>query len=134
MKSRKITEEDYPIIAEWWTKWGWPVIPQDKLPGNGTSGIIITTENDKPIVAGFIYFTNSTGAFLEWVVSDPEYLNEDRATAISALITSAELVCKDAGSKYIISIGRNKSLMQKHKELGWHVDNKPSHEMTKILK
>ena len=54
--------------------------------------------------------------------------------AITCLINTIEAIIKDWGYKYIFSIGRTKTLIDKHKELGWHVDSKPSHEIIKILK
>ena len=46
----------------------------------------------------------------------------------------AEAVVKNAGNKYMFTIGRNKKLINKHKELGWSVDEKPSYEIVKNLK
>jgi len=90
-------------------------------------------EKDVPIVAGFIYYTNSKGALLEWVVSNPEYKENDRKQAIALLINAAEEVCKANGVKYMFSIGRNKSLINIHEELGWHVDDKSSKELVKKI-
>ena len=49
------------------------------------------------------------------------------------LIGGAEDVCKKQGIKYIFSIGRNKHLIEIHKNLGYQVDDNPSHEITKKL-
>ena len=54
-------------------------------------------------------------------------------TAIELLINGAEEVCKQQGYKYIFSIGRNKHLINTHKKLGYHVDNKPSYEIIKKI-
>jgi len=85
------------------------------------------------IVAGFIYYTNSKGALLEWVVSNPDYRESDRKLAIEFLINTVEDVCNANGVKYIFSIGRTNSLIDTHKKLGWVVDNKPSHEIVKKI-
>ena len=130
---RRLTENDWPTLQKWWDSWkGWVAPPRDFLPDNGTGGFMV--ENNKtPIVAGFIYFTNSKGALLEYIVSNPEYREEDRDNAIELLITAAENVLKDQGYKYVFSIGRNKNLINKHKKLGWTVDEKPSHEIIKVI-
>ena len=77
--------------------------------------------------------TNSKAALLEWIISNPEYRESDRKDAVTLLIQAVERVLKDQGIKYIFSIGRNKKLIDTHKKLGWQVDEKPSHEIVKIL-
>jgi hypothetical protein len=90
-------------------------------------------KNNKPIVAGFIYQTNSKGILLEWIISNPNYKEDDRQQAIELLILGAENVAKELGFKYMFSIGRSKSLIKLHKEMGWTVDEKPSYEITKKI-
>ena len=90
-------------------------------------------KDDVLIVAGFLYFTNSSGVLLEWIVSNPHYKNKDRKEAVELLINTAEMVCREQGKKYMFSIGRSKHLIDTHKKLGWHVDEKPSHEIIKII-
>ena len=50
------------------------------------------------IVSCYIYITNSTGALLEWVVSNPEYREKDRKQAIELLLVAAEKMLKDQGA------------------------------------
>ena len=129
---RPLKEEDYETICKWWKWWRWPVIPRKMLPDKGKSGFIVE-KNNIPIVSGFLYLTNSTGALLEWIVSNPEYREDDRKEAIELLINNAELVCKNMGITYMFSIGRSKHLMKTHEKLGWQVDKKPSYEIIKNL-
>ena len=89
--------------------------------------------NNTPIVAGFLYKTNSKGVLLEWIISNPKYKEEDRQVAIELLINGAENVSKELGYKYMFSIGRNKHLIETHKKLKWRVDKKPSHELIKPI-
>ena len=35
-------------------------------------------KNNIPIVAGFLYFTNSSAVLLEWIVSNPDYKEKDK--------------------------------------------------------
>ena len=46
---------------------------------------------------------------------------------------SVASVCKKQGIKYIFSIGRTKQLINTHKKLGYHIDDKPSHEIVKTI-
>ena len=90
-------------------------------------------KDHKPIVAGFLYTTNSNICWMEWIISNPEYRNTDRQEAIELLINMAEEICKKQGQVHMFSIGRNKHLIETHKKLGWHIDSKPSHEIIKNI-
>ena len=130
---RNLKKDDYDFIAKWWKWWRWPVIPREMLPENGLSGLMVEKDGVR-IVSGFIYMTNSTGAMLEWIVSNPDYRKKDRKYAIELLVCTAEEFCKGLGCDYVFSIGRNKNLMDTHKKLGWRVDKKPSYEIMKKIK
>lgn len=126
---RLLRDEDYETIANWWKWWKWPVLPKESLPPTG----LMVEKGNTSIVSCYIYMTNSTGALLEWVVSNPEYRENDRKQAIELLLVAAEKMLKDQGVSYIFSIGRNKQLIQTHKKLGWIIDSKTSTEMTKTI-
>ena len=130
---RKLTDSDWETLCYWWEQWPkWQNRPKSFLPNNGTGGLMVEKDN-QPIVAGFLYFTNSDAVLLEWIVSNPDYRDGDRKKAIELLIATAENVCKDSGKKYMFSIGRNKHLIETHKKLGWVVDKTPSHELIKNI-
>ena len=130
---RKLEASDWNTLVKWWDSWPeWTAPPKTFLPENGTGGLIV--EKDKqPVVAGFLYFTNSQAVLLEWIISNPEYRNTDRQEAIELLINMAEEICKKQGQVHMFSIGRNRHLIETHKKLGWHVDSKPSHEIIKNI-
>ena len=133
MNSRLLKDEDWETLCKWWEAWPeWANPPKSFLPDNGKGGLMVEKDG-KPIVAGFIYLTNSDACLLEWIVSDPEYREQDRGKALELLITSAEQACKDLGKTHMFSIGRNKHLIETHKKLGWTVDKKPSHEIIKNI-
>ena len=127
---RRLNDEDYSALVKWWDTWPqWQAPPKDFLPDTG----FIVEKNNIGIVAGYVYMTNSKAALLEWIISNPEYRESDRKDAITLLIQAVERVLKDQGIKYIFSIGRNKKLIDTHKQLNWHVDENPSHELLKTL-
>ena len=107
---RPLVEEDYETICKWWKWWRWPIIPREILPDEGKSGFMVE-KNKQPIVSCFLYITNSKGAMLEWVVSNPDYRQQDRKKAIELLITSVETTCKHMGFKFLFSIGRSSHLI-----------------------
>ena len=97
--ARKLNDKDYDCLVDWWKWWRWTPIPKNFLPDNGTGGIMIEKENT-PIIAGFIYYTNSDAVVVEWIVSNPEYKNKDRKKAVELLLNTIEAVCKKQGKKY----------------------------------
>jgi len=127
---RRLLKEDLNVAREWWKAWPkWQAPADDFLP---ETGVVVESEN-KAIAIGFIYLTNAKVALLEWIVSDPKYREEDRDKALELLITGAENMVKHLDYKYMFSICRHKKLIDKHKKLGWNVDDSPSHELVKIL-
>ena len=133
MKLRTLTEQDWDTLCNWWEAWPkWVNPPKSFLPDNGKGGFMVEKEG-KPICAGFIYLTNSDAVLLAWIVSDPEYRENDRKDALELLITGAEAACKEIGKKHMFTIGRNKHLIDTHKKLGWSVDPDPSYEIVKKI-
>ena len=133
MKLRTLTEQDWDTLCNWWEAWPkWVNPPKSFLPDNGKGGFMVEKDG-KPICAGFIYLTNSDAVLLEWIVSDPEYRENDRKDALELLITGAEAACKEIGKKHMFTIGRNRHLIDTHKKLGWSVDPDPSHEIIKNI-
>ena len=64
---RRLKESDWDLLVQWWKWWRWPLMPKEYFPDNGIGGLMVE-KNNIPIVAGFIYFTNSKGALLEWII------------------------------------------------------------------
>jgi len=129
---RSLNSEDYKILVEWWKAWKWPILPKEALPSNGTGGIMVY-KKDILVVAGFLYWSNSKMVWLDWIISNPKYKENDRKEAIKILIKTAEGMVKKQGGGVMMSISRSKSLLETHKKLGWQIDNNPSYEMTKVI-
>jgi hypothetical protein len=90
-------------------------------------------KEETPIMAGFLYLSNSKVAWMDWIVSNPEYKEKDRKEALELLISSLEEVARQQGYNIVLSITRNKSLIQSHEKLGYTVDPTPSHEISKKI-
>jgi hypothetical protein len=129
---RALQESDWDILQSWWKWWRWPEMNRDLLPLNGLGGLMIC-KGDIPVIAGFLYLTNSKGALLDWIVSNPEYKEKDRKTALILLIDSCEEVAKSNGYNIIFSFTRNKSLINAHEVLGYTIDPNPSYEISKKI-
>jgi hypothetical protein len=69
LEIRTLNSNDYDdILLKWWKDWGWDAPLKDFLPDNGTGGLIVY-DGDTPICAGFVYVTNSSAAWVDWIVS-----------------------------------------------------------------
>jgi hypothetical protein len=129
---RALQESDWDTLQEWWSKWNWPTVTKEMLPLNGCGGLIVYKE-DIPIVAGFLYLTNSNIAWMEWIISNKDYKEDDRKGAIKTLILELENIALSVGKDIIFSVSKSKSLINIHKELEYTVDESPSYEISKKL-
>jgi hypothetical protein len=132
LKARALEESDWEIMCSWWKWWRWPEMNRDLLPLNGLGGLMVYKE-DTPIVAGFLYLTNSKVVILDWIISNPEYKEKDRKEAIELLVSSFEQVAKLNGYNIIFSFTKSTSLINIHEKLGYTVDPKPSYEIIKKI-
>jgi hypothetical protein len=128
---RLLTEEDYPLIFKWWSENRFPAIPQDCLPGNGTGGIMVGKEG-KNICAGFVYFTNSKIAWIEFLVADFHYREDDRAEAIQFLLDGLCGIAERQGFKVVFSSVKHKNLIQKYEACGF-AKNEGTVEFSKVF-
>ena len=116
MNIRRLTDDDWDTLVSWWNNWPkWKAPVKDFLPENGKGGLIVEI-NDTPVVAGFIYLTNSKTALLEWIVSNPKYRESDRKQAIELLITGAENLIKSLDYKYLFAVMQHKGLIETHEK------------------
>jgi hypothetical protein len=129
---RALQESDWDILQEWWAKWDWPKVTKEMLPLNGCGGLIVY-KGDIPVVAGFLYLTNSNIAWMEWIISNKDYKEDDRKKALEILILGLEDIALSVGKDIIFSVSKSKSLINIHKELGYTVDESPSYEISKKL-
>jgi len=132
--SRKIKKEDWSTLEKWWRSWpNSSAPPKESLPSNGTGGIIIE-DNGEPVIAGFIYQTNSKVAIIEGVVSNPNYRGKQkRDKSLEVLVACLYEATKLIGCKYIFAMTDNKKIINLGIKLGGRLDDKPTYLLTKIL-
>lgn len=127
---RYVIKDDYSnTLTKWWESWGWNPPPYDMLPSNG----FIISKNGVDICAGFIYSTDSKASWLEYIVSNKEYKDSDRASAIEMLINCLSAKAKEMGFKYIYTSLKNKPLIKKYENCGFMKGDSNCQEMIKIL-
>lgn len=129
---RLLIESDYDIATSWHEFWRFPQPPKECLPNNGLSGLMIMKE-DIPVCMGYLYFTNSSMCWLEWIISNPEYKEKDRAVAIQLLITELSNIAEGKGFKVIFTSVKNPNLIKHYKECGYVVGSENTKEMIKKI-
>jgi hypothetical protein len=108
MKIEFLKESDYETLCEWWKGWKWEVPTKDFLPENGLGGLMVYSDSDEPVCAGFVYFTNSKVAWMEFIISDPNYKGEDRNHLIDILINALLELIKEKGYKFAFTLAKHK--------------------------
>jgi hypothetical protein len=129
MNTRIITKLDYDtILVKWWKDWRWTPPLYDSLPSTG----IIVGKDDIDICAGFVYYTNSKMAWIEYIVSNFEYKEKDRKEIIEFTINVLCELAKDAGFKYLYTSLKNESLINRYSNCGFITGDANCQEMIKI--
>jgi hypothetical protein len=129
IEQKKITKSEYDIIAKWWPCHNWPVMPYDALP---ESGLIIYSEST-PIVAAWLYKTDSSISWLEFMVSNPDVDKKVRGEAIDLLINSLIELAQSSGFKIIFSSIRVPRLIKRMEECGFSVTDTKMTNMIRVL-
>jgi hypothetical protein len=132
MTARYLTDEDYEKLSGWWQDNRFPVPPKEMLPENGAGGFMISI-GYRDVCAGFIYTTNSKCAWIEWIVADFNYRDEDRDQAILYLIESLKALAKELGFRYIFTSLKSTSLIDKYEACGFVRGDSNSQEMILTL-
>jgi len=130
---RYLTEYDYPEIVKFWKDNRFPVIPKEALPYNGTGGIMVHNE-EVNICAGFIYNTNSSLCWLEFITSNFDV--KDRELRKEALIFLIDKLCETAkkmGKTAVFTSVKHPSLIKRFLDSGFIESSTGTTEMIKPL-
>lgn len=125
---RFLTDNDFPTLQKWWDWWRFPAPPKDYLPDEGRGGIMVT-KNEIDICAGYLFFTNSKMAWLEFIISNNEYRENDRKEAICFLINEATDLARRKGFKVVFTSIDDKNLINHFINCGYSVGSKNTTEL-----
>ena len=133
MEFRRLNQSDYDdTLVGWWKKWRWIAPSRDFLPENGSGGIMVSKDG-VDICAGFIYFTNSKVAWIEFIVSNFDYKEKDRKDALKYLIDSINTIALGMGYKFIYTSVKNQNLINVYTDCGFTMGSVNCQEMVKVL-
>jgi hypothetical protein len=132
---RPLTHEDYDTtLVGWWNDWGWNSAPsREFLPQDGVGGIMVL-DNDEPVCAGFMYNTNSSIAWIDWIVSSKTYRKKpNRKEALKLLVSSLTSIAENTNHKYVYSLSKSRFTQDVFRDNGYTLSNQYNVEMIKIF-
>lgn len=97
---RLLNAEDYDdFLLKWWKDWKFPAPPRDCLPRNG----VVVVDEEGPLYAGFMYFTDSPIVWVEWVVSDRMAAPARKRGGLELLLEVFTQMADGGGAKYVFT-------------------------------
>ena len=123
MTIRDITKEDYKVIDSWYLERNISVPALKFLPESGLGGLIL--EKEKPIAAAYVYTTNSKLGYIDFLISDPNYKEEDRYDIILELFKELTQKAYDLGCEMVWAQSSIKGVTKRCQEIGWTVWDEP---------
>ena len=88
-----MTNTQLEKVRQWWEAWGWQQLPDAALPP--------TRRMVNDCAAGFLYTTNSSIAWIEWITVDPKSDKLIRRKSLDELIKLLEQDAKGQGAEQI---------------------------------
>lgn len=124
ISKRFSVENDYPLIHNWCLTRKFPSPDPYSLPKFG----LLLSDNDTPIVAGFLYKTDGGVAVISNIVSNPYPDKEIRRIAVAQLVMELSELAKDQGYRQITFATNIPSLGDRMAGLGFEkTDENVSH-------
>ena len=125
-----ISNEDLPLLAEWWHDWGWETHPTaDMLPKNG----ILVFNGDIPVYAGFLYTTGTAVGWIEYVVSNKKADVSLRRGGLQFLINGLGLIAKMYGIRVLFTSTIDKAFVQSLKKCGFEIGDVNNYQLLKRI-
>ena len=116
MTVRDTRRGDYEMFVSWWDGHvGWEAPLEHALPDSG----FLVEGDGFPVVAGWLYRTDSSIAWLEWIISNPQASKEERADALPILIERLTHEARMLGFKIVFTSTNNKRLLAQYEEAGF---------------
>lgn len=126
---KPIEDSHYELLCSWWTDWGWKSPVKDFLPDCG----MIVYDGEVPVCAAYLYVTNSSVSWLEWVISNKNYTDkENRKIALNLLLVTLTNIAQKTGFKYVYTILKHEGLIKAYESIGY-VRGSAGTEMVKTL-
>lgn len=110
----------WEIVAPWWEGYDMLTLPKEALPPNG----IIVYKQDVPVIAGWLYLTDSMWAIMEWIVGDPNLGKDTRRNGLDVLIPALIEVAKAFNKPIVFSSVSHPTLIEAYQRHGMMVNDR----------
>ena len=130
MIARNLVESDYEDLVEYWKYNRFPPPPKEVLPNNAKGGMMVVDEFGNNICAGFLYETNSSLAWCEFIVASP--LIKDRKIRKEGQVFLIKSLCDKARKKGYLAVFasiKHDALIERYIEAGFSKDDLKSTEL-----
>jgi len=121
IKVRQIVMEDYKHVDSWYEKREELRPISILLPNNGLDGFIVE-KNNTPIAVIYLYLTNSKMGYMDFLMSDPDYKEEDRYELIMLLLKYCTQRAIKIGLECVFVTTAIPGLVKKGRELAVNED------------
>lgn len=115
MKVKKFYPENLKEVNSWLEERKLPILYETFLPVTG-----FLVENT---AVGFLYKTDSSLCWMEWIVTNPKSEKEARDVALDLVIESLLLEAKAWGAKAVFTSLNHPKLMERYKKHGFQVSD-----------
>jgi hypothetical protein len=105
------------------------VLPEQALPKTG----VLCYEDEAPVCAGFLYKTDSSMAWVDWVISDQDYDASMRKEAVSILMSRLLQIAKELGFSAVMTAAATEGYQQHCEGKGFVLTNDNVNLMLKRL-
>jgi hypothetical protein len=127
---RAIQDGDYEnILTKWWSDWGFPSPPpKDSLPKTS----YIAYDGDTPVSFCALYLTNSSMAWLTWILSNKEYRKKPhRKIIIQSMIENISDIALNGGAKSVYTVSDERFSVELFKSVGFRQTSSKATELIK---
>lgn len=118
MRPRQITEEDIPLVAEWFADKKWEMPPVEKLLT--MYGLIAESAKGVSSACCWLYLTDTAVAYLGWFGANPQLSEQEQSDGVQQLILFVQdAVYHVPNIKLLLYYTQNEALAQKFEGLGF---------------
>ena len=118
---RLVTVEDYPTLIEWWKSYDHVEVPESHMLPNGGLGGFVVEKSGRLMAAGFLYLTNSSIGYVDYLISDPDYKGRDRFKMITWLIEACSEEALRQGCRLVWAMTTYAGIVKRCEKLGYEV-------------
>lgn len=123
------SQDHYSTLSKWWNHYDFSPPPVHSLPKTG----VVIYNSETPICAGFLYKTDSSISWMEFIVANPKSDKRLRSEALDVLINCLTYVAKENGFKIIFTSSDLPKLIERKQKHGFIVGDQNVTQLVRIV-